>query len=252
MDVIQQRRKQFDYLHGDKGGVEKLCQLLEDYTVSYRDIAQYFGFSSGSTYIVQLLKRLGLNSNRGYLTFQDRRYNFEQLYRTQGGMIKLIEMLKAQTSDKEIAERFGIDEQRVGQMLRRLKLYREDFRIKLQLSPQENFDQKYQEQGGIDQLMKMANDPLLSLQDIAEHFGYKDGSGVWRALKRLGLKYAPQDCNYLTARRLNFDKRYQRKGGINKLEAMISEGASTREIAEHFGLSCGGVRHAIKRLAPDK
>jgi len=251
MDVIQQRRKQFDYLHGDKGGIEKLCQLLEDYTVSYRDIAKYFGFSSGSTYIVQLLKRLGLNSNRGYLTFQDRRDNFNRLYKAQGGMAKLIRMLEAQTPDKEIAEQFGIDENRVEQVLRRLQLYREYFKVKLQLSPRENFDQKYQEQGGIDKLMKMAKDPLLSLQDIAEHFGYKDGSGVWRALKRLGINYIPQDCNYLTARRLNFDKRYQSKGGIKKLGAMISEGASTREVAEHFGLSCGGVRHAIKRLFPD-
>lgn len=252
MDVIQQRRNQFDYLHGDKGGLGKLCQLLEDYTVSYRDIAQYFGFSSGSTYIVQLLKRLGLNSNRGYLTFQNRRDNFNQIYKTQGGMAKLIEMLKSQASDKEIAEQFGIDKNRVGQVLRRLKLYREDFRVKVQLSPQENFDQKYREQGGIDQLIKMAKDPLRSLQDIAEHFGYKDGSGVWRALKRLGLKYIPQDCNYLTARRLNFDKRYQSKGGLKKLETMVFEGASTREIAEYFGLSCGGVRHAIKRLFPER
>ncbi len=250
MDIIQQRRQQFDYLHGDKGGLDKLCQLLDDYTVSYGDIAQYFEFASGSTYIVQLLKRLGLDRKRGYLTFQERRDNFNKVYKLQGGLTKLIEMLEAQASDEEIAEQFGIDEKRVGQVLRRLKFYRQDFRVKPQLSSKENFDQRYKQQGGVAQLMKMAHNPLLSLQDIAGHFGYQDGSGVWRALKRLGLKYVPQDSNVLTARRLNFDKKYRSMGGIEKLEAMISDGASTREIAQHFGLSCGGVRHAIKRLFP--
>ena len=48
MEAIQQRRARFDELHKDKGGLRKLCQLLEDYTISYREIAQHFGLSLGS------------------------------------------------------------------------------------------------------------------------------------------------------------------------------------------------------------
>lgn len=252
MDTVQQKRKQFDYLHSDKGGLNKLCQLLEDYTFSYNGIAQYFGFSSGSTYIAHLIQRLGLDSRRGYLTLQDRRDNFDRIYRTQGGVAKLIEMLKAQASDQEIAQQFGIDERWIGQALRRLGFHRRDFRIRQQLSPQEYFDQKYEKQGGIAQLIQMAENPQISLADIAEHFGYAGSSGVLRALKRMGLKYVYKDLVNLTSRRLNFDKKYQSKGGLRKLETMLSDGSSTKSIAQHFGLSCSGVRHAIQRLFPNR
>ena len=251
MDAVQERRRQFDYLHKDKGGINKLCQLLEDYTFSYNAIAQYFGFSSGSTYIAHLIHRLALDSRRGYLTLQDRRNNFNQIYGAQGGVTKLLKMLKAQASDKEIAQQFGIDENRVGQALRRLGLHRRDFRIKHQLSPQEYFDQRYQKQGGIARLIQMAQDPRVSLADIAEHFGYAGSSGVLRALKRMGLKYVSKDLINLTARRLNFDKKHQSKGGLKMLETMLSDDASTKSIAQHFGLSCSGVRHAIQRLFPE-
>ena len=189
MDEIQQRRNQFDYLHRDKGGFEKLCHLLDDYTFSYSEIAQYFGFFSGRSYIAQLLQRLGLDSKRNYLTLQGIRDNFNKIYKTQEGVTKLVEMLEAQASDKDIAEQFSIAEERVERVLRRLGFHRRNFRIKYQLSPRERFDQKYQNQGGIDQFIRMAKNPQVSLQDIAEHFGYKSGSGVWRAIKRLGMDY---------------------------------------------------------------
>ena len=252
MDAVQERRKQFDYLHKDKGGLNKLCQLLEDYTFSYNAIAQHFGFSSGSTYIAHLIQRLVLDSKRGYLTLQDRCDNFNQLYGAQGGVTKLVEMLKAQASGNEIAQQFGIDEERVEQALRRLGFHRRDFRIKYQPSPQEYFDQRYQKQGGIARLIQMAQDPQVSLADIAEHFGYAGSSGVLRALKRMGLKYVSKDLINLTSRRLNFDKKYRSKGGLRRLESMLSDGASTKEVAQHFGLSCSGVRHAIQRLFPER
>jgi len=252
MDAVQQKRKQFDYLHSDKGGLNKLCQLLEDYTFSYNGIAQYFGFSSGGTYIAHLIQRLGLDSKRGYLTLQDRRDNFNQIYRTQGGVTKLVEMLKEQASDQQIAQQFGIDEKRVGQALRRLGLHRRNFRIKQQLSPQEYFDQKYKKQGGIAQLIQMAKNPQISLADIAEHFGYAGSSGVLRALRRMGLKYVHKDLINLTSRHLNFDKKYRSKGGLRRLKTMLSNGSSTKDIAQHFGLSCSGMRHAIQRLFPNR
>jgi len=250
MDAVQERRKQFDYLHRDKGGLNKLCQLLEDYTFSYNAIAQHFGFSSGSTYIAHLIQRLGLNSNRGYLTLQDRRDNFNQLYGNQGGMATLLKMLRAQASDKEMADQFGIDEERVEQALRRLGFYRRDFEIKYQPSPQEYFDEKYKKQGGIAKLIRMAQDPRISLADIAEQFDYSGSSGVLRALKRMGLEYIHKDLINLKSRRLNFDKKYRSQGGLKKLEEMISACTSTKDISRHFGLSSSGVRHAIQRLFP--
>ena len=252
MDAVKQRREQFNYLHRDKGGLKKLCQLLEDQTFSYNAIAQYFGFSSGSTYIAHLIQRLKLDSKRGYLTLQDRRDNFNQLYGAQGGVTKLVEMLKAQASDKEIAQQFEIDEERVEQALRRLGFHRRDFRIRYQPSPQEYFNQKYQKQGGIAQLISMSQDPQVSLADIAERFGYAGSSGVLRALRRMGLEYLSKDLINLTTRRLNFNRKYKDKGGLKKLETMLSADASTKEIAQHFGLSCSGVRHAIQRLVPQK
>lgn len=195
MGIIQGRRARFDELHRAQGGLDRFRQLLEDYIFTYEDIAEHFGFVSGKIYIGMLLQRLDLdgrvnsNSKRTRLTLQERRDNFDRVYGDRGGITRLVEMLKVQASDKEIAEQFAIAEKRAEHVLWLLGLQRRNFKIRTKPSHREYFDVKYQNKGGIARLEQMAQDDQVSLQDIAKHFGYQTRSGISHAIKRMGLKY---------------------------------------------------------------
>lgn len=248
MKEIQKRRECFDQLHKKQGGFEKLIDLLNDYTFTYEEIAGQFGFSprGGKVRICQLIRSLDL-PKRPHLDKEKRRANFDEIYKKQGGLAILLTLLERQASDQEITEQLGIEKERVKRVVFLLGLHHRNFNFRRKLTSRENFDKLYKDQGGVQELERMASDPLVSLRNIAQHFGYKSPSGVYLALKRLGIAYISQESKDLEVRRRHFKERYG-EGALERLEHMLSCGWDLKEIACQFDLTLPGMKNVIKNL----
>lgn len=249
MKEVQKRRERFDQLHKKQGGFGKLIDLLNDYSFTYEEIAAQFGFSprGGKVRICQLIRSLDL-PKRPHLDKEKRRINFAEIYKKQGGLAILLTLLERQASDQEITEQLGIEKERVKKVLFLLGLHHRNFRRELtsrKLTSRENFDKLYK--GGVQELERMASDPLLSLKDIAEHFGYRSRSGVSRALKKMEIPYVHQNRKDLIVRRKRFQKRYGDQA-LQELEEMVAWGQSHAEIARHLGVTYPAVRGILNNL----